>query len=364
LIVGPNDFPTGTRCSIKINTSGSVYYERYYYMDLASNYQYTLDAYLPEQNKSELKAINIVGQQEPYNSNPPVEDALIYVSKYINDSVGFETVSIMYSDANGQTFIYLENNVLYKINISKSSFNTEISDIITTSEIDSYTFRIFGTGYTGPTYTSFFDTVQFSFSMNGEYMQLGNVSVNFVDSNNSVIDIQIRIYEFYAGTTTLVNISNYTSSSFNYQVGGINTSRMHYVQVYFNSTSNYLDASPFDWIIDLIWNYVGSRDRFDERFSFDDRVKDVFGPMMIHEEIIGWDVVISVFIAIGILVLLGPYDTGVAIIGAGLGLALTNGIFSMWFTEDVEPALLALIPILIIIGILYLWTKGRGSDNL
>jgi len=356
LFINETEVPTGS-ISIQINVSG--YYDRFYYITLNSGAYYILNAYVPEAvTGTELKALNVAGPQTYFNTNPPIEDATVKINKYINETVGYESISIIKTDANGQCFLYLKNDESYKINITKNGYVTETSDITTADAIDSYTFRIYPNDYTSDEYFSFNEQVTFTVEMSGEYMQLGNITVTFIDSNNTMIDTDIYVYEVYNGITTLVNHSHNTSNSFSYKISGINTSRDHYAKLFYNSTVDFYDSSPLDIWIFLIHLFHGDR----EPFSFNDRVVDVIGPFVINDVNVGWHIILSLVVAFSFLILLGPYDTGLALIGCGLIIGLTQGIFSLWFTDTFPTALITLIPIFIIAGVVWYWAKGNGGD--
>ena len=356
--VNNSEIPTGN-IIIQINRSG--YYDRFYYITFNSGDYYKLNAYLPLiEAGTELKALNVVGPQTYFNTNPPIEDATIKISKYINETVGFEAISILKTDANGQGFLYLKNNEYYKINITKNNYVIEISDITTVDAIDSYTFRIYPLDYETSELFSFFEQVYFNADISGEYMQLGNITITFIDTNNTMTDTDIYILEIYNGVTTLVNHSRNNSNSFSYRVGSINTSRDHYIKLFYNSSAEFYDASPLDFIKFALYIYHGVTD--DNKFSFDDRVKTIIGPMTINGLDVGWHVVLSLIISFLFLILLGPYDTGLALIGCGLMIALTQGIFSLWFKDTFPLGLITLIPIFIIMGVVWFYAKGTGGE--
>ena len=354
--VNDTEIPTG---DISIQISATGYYDRFYYLSGVQGGYYMINAFLPPvETGTELKAVNVAGPQTYFNTNPPIEDAIVTVSKYFNESVGFEPISVLNTDANGQCFLYLKNDEYYKVSITKTGYVTETSDITTADAIDSYTFRIYPEDYTSTEYFSFKEQVTFTAEMSGEYMQAGNITITFIDSNNTMLNTDIYIYETFGGTTTLKNHSHNTSNDFSYIVGGINTSRDHYIKLYFNSTVEFYDASPLDFIEFAIHILYSSRDKFD----FDARVTGLIGPFVVNGVSISWAWILTFIISFGFLVLLGPYDTGLALIGCGLMIALTQGIFSLWFTHTFPAAMIALIPIFVIAGVVWYWAKGSGGE--
>ena len=78
----------------------------------------------------------------------------------------------------------------------------------------------------------------------------------------------------------------------------------------------------------------------------------------------GYAPVIAIAIGMILLVMLGPYNTGLGIIAAGLGLGFTELLFSIFFTDTFPVLLVTLTPVLIILGILYMWTKRQGVEGL
>ena len=110
--------------------------------------------------------------------------------------------------------------------------------------------------------------------------------------------------------------------------------------------------------MDPIHIYRGTR----TKFSFDARVKGIIGPLIINGVDIGWHNAIAMVLGFLVLCLLGPYHVGVGLIGSGLTIGFTNGIFLLWFT-DVFPALLiTLCPIFVVLGALHI--KQSGGFNL
>jgi hypothetical protein len=346
--------PYGTNTIIIINATN--YTKSIYYMNLDVNTQYILNAYLQKINFTQIFLLNVVGPKTEYNTDPPVQDAKIVIQRYINASVGYEIVAILNSDANGYAYVSLESDIIYLMNISCSGYVTSVSTFIPTSAIQVYTFRLVYIGGTSviKQWDLFNTNISFILDIvDADCGYLGNLTIVYLDVNSSTVDTDIYIYELYDGVSVLINYSHNTSNSFNLNNKSINTSRSHYVILFFNNTADFSDIkSPYTIVHDSLCVYglptIPS--------SFDERVRNIIGPAPLG---VGWHTIIGAGIAIAMLLLFGPYNAGLGIIGAGLSIGLSDALFASSF-----PVLfVTIMPLLIAIGIIYMWIKG-GSAQL
>jgi hypothetical protein len=153
-----SDVPHGENIAIQISREG--YYTRVKYMDLYENVWYFENFYLPpdtdgggdpgdpdyippeddpDQNESygELYLLTVVNFYDI-----PVESAKMDIKRYNNVTEEYDSVSILYTDANGQVSVYLIPDTLYKFEISHEDYVTEIADWIPGTEIKTHTFRL------------------------------------------------------------------------------------------------------------------------------------------------------------------------------------------------------------------------------
>lgn len=344
LIINISSAPTGDRIAFIFSADG--YEDRVYYRDIESDIVISIDAYLIPESDSELYLITVVGPQGEFTSSP-IEGAYIFFKHYDDATETYVNVSSLYTDANGQVSLYLIPGDIYKVIISKTGYDTEISDYIPSDSIFTYTFRLTPETPTSVEYDDFWDTITFTGEMiDAGYDVPGNITITYADSNSSTTDTQIYLYEVYNGTLTLINTtSKVGNNSFSYTVSDINTTRMHSASLYFNNTANFVVTSPVTITILALHTLQH------EKFDLEERMTSIFGSFDL-----GWANVIAVALALVVLVLLGPFNTGMGIIGCGLALGLTQIIFGMWVLNAFNPALILVTPVIIGLGMLYMFT--------
>jgi hypothetical protein len=353
--------PQGDNINILISSTGHS--QRVYTLDISPDIICLLNAYLPNTTATiQLCRIDVVGPQTEYGANPPIENAYVVLKEYDNATGLYQTITSFYTDANGQYFIYLMVNSQYLINISNIDYNTETSVFIVQPDVVVYTFRLSPTTViVTPSYDLFSVNISFVCTMldAGGYNQLGNITIAYNDVNLSTINTDIYLYSYYNGTLTYINTWHNTTNTIGLTVGSINTTLTHVAKLYYNNTASFSDmASPFIVYINPvnIWSEHA-------RFDINERITNIIGPMVINGNIISWADVLAIIPAILVLVLLGPFNTGVAIIGSGLALGLSNAVFAMWFTNAFPLLLVTAMPIIIVVGVLYIMSK-QGGDLL
>ena len=380
-----SSLPTGENVIVKINasvfdgnyTSDCVgydcdnmtnitieYEDRVYYIDIAPNTFYNLSTYLPRVIDSYLYRLTVYGPIGEYGSNPPVEDATMDIKRYINSTVGWESIGIYITDGEGNIYIYLIPGELYKITITHDDYLTSISDYIPSDAVFVQSFRLVPTtsDVTGITYDDFWTNITVDISIvSAGCWQDGNITVTYTDINSSTTNTQIRLFEIYGTTTILLNTWNNASNSFFNINGSINTSRMHYISLYFNTTATYAITQPVIILIpnvDLPW--CGKIVPFD----LDDRITDIVGPFTIGDQVIPWTTIIGTIIPIIILVSFGPFNTGIGIIGCGISMAMMQGFLNGIVSGGFQWGVVGIGAFITIIGIIYIMTKGTGGDHL
>jgi hypothetical protein len=337
------------------------YSSRMFYQVVQDGWYYTIDAFLPYYNPDKVHLYYIKALNEYSQS---IYNVSVDIKRNINGSV--VNISSGHTDSGGLFPVYLFEDTNYMIDLIHGSYESKTGEsFYTDPTYFGYDYPIvFYLSHAFPfvNYTLFFDDVVFEAGMvDAGYMQLGNISVNYTDGNSSTVDTNNYIYELYNGSTSLVNVSNNTSQSWSITVGGINTSRDHVVVLWFNNTADYADVtSPVSIYLSALHIYRGNR----TRFSFNDRISNLFGPFRVNGVNIGWHSIVSVSIAMVILCLLGPYDAGLGILGAGLGIGLMDALFKLWFTDTFPVLLVTLAPLLVIIGVVFLWAKHQGVEGI
>ena len=201
----------------------------------------------------------------------------------------------------------------------------------------------------------FWENVTFTGVMDGQILQLGNITITYNDAMTSTINTKIYLYEDYNGTTTLKNTDTRSGqNSFNYIVANINTSRSHYAIMYFNSSASFDVTSPVMITIPAmyIWNAFTP-------FDFEARTRAVAGDPPIGRYL-DWGIFI---LALSVGCSVGVYFAGLGIMLFGATIGLGYGIAG-WFTNSFNVGLIALAPFIIFLGIIVFLTKGKGEDNL
>lgn len=295
--------------------------------------------------------------------NMPISNAKIIVKRYINCTSVYENMSIVYTDGAGYADIYLIPNELYQFTTSKNGFTTDISYWVPTSVLFNHIIQLSRVIVENPNYDFFYKNVVFSAVMTGPgYMIPGNITVTYNDKNSSTINTDVYIFEYFNGSYTLKYFYHNVSNSFVVTNGSVNTTRSLMVKLFFNTTSNFVDVScPVVLFVDAIYIYTNSSGF--SKFSLDDRVTPLVGPFVINGVAVPWGSVIAFGLGMIILVLLGPFHVGVALIGCGLMNGFVSGLFSMYLTDDFPVGLVTLCPIFIVMGVLYIMSKG-GRDYL
>lgn len=120
--------PQGDDVSILVSSSNHS--QRIYYLDIFPNILYLLNAYLPETeevplgNDSKLYLLTVINE-----ADQTMSDVHVIIKGLINET-SYETVTDGYSDGNGQIRIWLFPGKLYKILLSKTSYQNASIDYI------------------------------------------------------------------------------------------------------------------------------------------------------------------------------------------------------------------------------------------
>ena len=369
-LINVSDIPTGI--GIVLQASAADYETRLYEFDITVTGIFFVDIYLPralppggasdpdyDENitYAEDYVIHVVGPNTEYGVDPPIENAKVIIRKYVNSTGDYEDVGIYFSSADGTFTVSLLPGVLYAFNITATDYDSTIESWMPTEIVFSddrhHTFRLTPSTTPVTEYTSFWDTVTLTGVMNDIDGLNGTITITYSDSNLSTTNTDIYIYEHYNGTSTLiVSINNVSENNIVYTTGIINTTRMHTVLLFFNNTANFDASSPVNIIILPInvWSEF-------EQFDFEDRATPIFGTL----EGFTYAGIISAGLAIMALVMFGPHNTGIGILACGFVLGFTNLFFTALFTGGFNAALAVYIPIIIVIGAMYILVKNPGG---
>ena len=331
------DLPLGDNVLIIINSTN--YISRHYYLDMEAGNVYTLNAFLPR-NETHQHLLRVV---DP--NNAPVEGVKLHIMKYINESAGYENVSIVLTGAYGDVEVSLISNVTYKIRLSKSGYETSYENYIpiTPDAYGNYYTKTFLINFetTGPELYLFDDVITFNATINAS----GYITVCYYDNLGNTTDTYITIYENYNGTIVLNNSDSRSSDNdFCFTTSGYNASRYHFVKLHMNHTNlghayATLDIAPV-------------KTPYTEK-SLEDKFENVFG-----EFELGWIKTFVIFFpCMMLLVVFGAAHSGLGIIGAGAYLAFTTYFIEASTAMQVSYGTLA--GIIITIGVAVIIAK-RG----
>ena len=361
-----NEVPYGDDTVIVITCP--YYRQRTYYMDLPLNKFYNLSLYLPplaiggeegsgdeggNVTTTKLYQLTVVGPQGEFSSTP-IEDVKMTIKRYIPTNDSYESVTSLYTDANGQVDVYLIPDNVYKVTLEKDGYETKVSDYIPSNLIFTKTFRI------EPEFEEPVDYDAFSISVAGTLLTSNNsLRVIYADSADGTVSASFVIYESWQGTDTQIGENSTTLNDYTFYVSGVNVTRAHKIKLTYTNSQNFAPSydSPRWYTVApaYLYNETGEDNG---TLDLEERIENIFG-----EFELGWVDFISIVLAIILLVALGPYNVGLGILGAGISLAGTQALFGI-YGIGFNPGLAMLSPVLIAIAFIYFWTKGDGGDRL
>jgi len=208
LIIDTLILPYGDNTLIMVNATD--YETRYFYMDISLNVHYTLDMFLCEEDSTEQYVFQVVGLQRDYGTDDTVENAKINVKRYINETVGYQNVSIFKTDVNGNAFVEIIPNLNYLLTISADGYLTSyvsfLAPVVVYSEDKYHTFRIIPDSELGnqTLWTEYFD-----YSVESSSSKL---FINTTDSSNTLTGINIIVYSMNNSTGVFTPIYWYNGS--------------------------------------------------------------------------------------------------------------------------------------------------------
>lgn len=365
VIIDIDNLPTGEDIIVKVNQTG--YYSRVYYMDISPNNYYELKTYLPIVNDSYLYRLSVYDQPGEYGTNYPIEDATVDIKRYINSTNGWDSIGIYLTDGDGNIYVYLIPGELYKISISATGYISSISDFIPSINVFEQVFRLQPTSTPDDdvVYDDWWEDITITINMisSGTFgdgsPQMGNITINYADSNSSTVNTQMKLYEQYNDNIFLLNTWNNASTSFNIVNSSINTTRFHYLTLHFNTTGTYNIQQPIIMLIPNVDIYLGVTP-----FDLDDRIDRIIGDFEIDGQHVPWETIIAVTLPIMLLVLFGPYNTGLGIISCGLSMALVETIIRLYSTNGFSWGITGLGVFIFVTGIIYIFSTKEAGDRL
>ena len=346
-IAVPNDKFTYTSTHVIVNSSvldanTTMARATYYYM----HYEGTIRAIL-------CKVI-VIDEMDQRISN-----ATCFIKRINNATGNHINISIEVTDGYGEFNIWLLEDTLYSFHVTKSGFTQEGSRFWTPSTlIYTKTFKLSLELPVIPEYDVFWNIVTFKATVNAN----NTIYVTYCDSGESTINTTITVFNVTNITRALLDTDSRSGEDcFSYYIHGIDANETHVAILHFNNTATFDVSSPVTLTILPIFH--GSTP-----FDLDDRVSNIVGPAWFGGwdwgVDVGWHNIFAVIIPLILLISFGVYNTGLGIFSCGLSLGLIQGIYAMWFTNTFNAGLVLLCPVVIVIAIIYMWTKGQGGDNL
>jgi len=359
ITVNHTEYGNGGHAFFEISATG--YYNRTYYADIKSGIHYILDAFLLNTLNPDAHIYTcIVVDDSDLDHIIYINDATITITRVINGSI--HEISSGFTDGSGRFYVPLIAGVTYTVNITATGYD-DLQDIYIPSSTEfEHTFRMATSTPSSTSYDDFWENISIDISMvSAGCMQDGNITITYLDSNSSTNNTEIRLFEIYGTTNTLLNTWTNTSNSFFNINSSINTTRVHFMSLYFNNTAFFTVSQP---IVVMIPNVDSP---FCDRvipFDLDDRITKIVGPFTIEDRTVPYPDVIATFIPIILLVAFGPFNTGLGIIMCGISMTMIEGFFGMYLTSGFNWGIAGIGAFIAIMGIMYVMTKGTGGDHL
>jgi hypothetical protein len=346
-IINASLCPHGT--NINVIVSAADHQTRVYTMNLYSGVFYTLDTYLPPTltppatNDSYLYYLRVMETVSYPQNFAPVEGVKLYIKAYLNGS--FVIISSFYTDANGYVNCYLIPNKLYLIQLNKTGYVEGYSNYIPdppnswgqTTEKVFMVVRNYNASTNGSTEPK---TFWGYCTLEGTLYGNNTIHVSYVDLLCHTSNALFTVWDEYNGTLTLIGSSGTINCVYGFWMNITNSSHTHKVSLSLNHT---------DFGYQLIWITVNPYSNVSSNTTrwIEDTSTSVFGsfPPGIVNFFCIW------IPCIFFLLIPGNKHIEIGIVMAGFVL----GILSIKLTLPVP--LLALIPVIILIGILYYAVK-------
>jgi len=178
--------------------------------------------------KSALYNLRVINEMKT-----PLEDVFVTIKKYISITGTFETITSLYTDANGFVRVYLIPNTLYKVFLNKSGYKDSINEFIAMppnqyGQTDIQDFILKWIEMPPINYIEIIFTAVRSNT---------TIFVNYTDAMNQTINATISIYLVNGTTGNLILIGTQMyigNNTFNYVLLGTNTSCDYKVYLFFN----------------------------------------------------------------------------------------------------------------------------------
>jgi hypothetical protein len=228
-IVNTTIIPQGNDISVMVNATG--YYARTYVMDIIITGNYYFSAYLVPITTATLYNLRVLNEV-----TNPIEGVTVTIKRYINATVGYQTVSTLLTDSNGFANLQLIPYVQYKVFCNKTGYVDTISDYIPAPP------NLYGQTETKDFLMHWIEVTPINYiEIVFTGVASGNkIYANYTDIMDETINATILLYQVNNtnGNLTLVDMMTYgATNSINYVYIGYNSSYDYKIMFFFNHTS-------------------------------------------------------------------------------------------------------------------------------
>ena len=336
-LINTSDIPIGDDILLQINAEH--YDSAIYYLDIEVTGVYYIDAFLRGTNNSELYLMNVLDE-----IGNPLSDVKVQVKKYINETFGYQNITIEYTDGNGQFSIYLTPDVLYRFKLEKTGYESQISNWVPTDQILTHTFTLLFVDSEPVEPSTPIEDIVFTFELSGTTLY-----VNYTDSMSETIDTTVYIWmmETSTGNSTLLQTDIRTGeNNFSFTVAGANISNSYKAILYYNHST-----FGYQTITLVIHGYYTPGTGFTKI--------NTLLTVLIGSNPLGWGNFLMFFFLLAVFHQADSRD-------AGKWLVLIGGLFIFIniFMGTIFSIAGGVIPTLFIaVGVLQMWKDGRKTTT-
>jgi len=315
----------------------SNYSNRTYYADIVNGYNYTLDAYLPYADNSNLYYVKVVNGYDD-----DIRDAEIHISQ----SVGSDLVEVAsgFTNSYGSFATNLISDNEYYINISHSDYDDIILDSLYTDPV------YYGSNYP-IVYVMTFTSIDYDNESDWQdeigftgYLSGDTLYVNYSDSSTNTVNTSIIVYEINGSSYNQIGWDNRTGdNSFQYSLSSVNSSNCYEVHLFLNH-------SDYGYIALYLIICPGSMDYRDltNKSTWDDLFDLNYGTNPF-----GWSNCFAFFIMTMTLFSFSSRNSGIGVVLTGFLLLFVNMIIGFHIMGVTVPVLF------ILFGFLSQWNIHR-----
>jgi len=322
--------------SVYINYTYTQYKPRLFYFDISVNSYYTLDAYLASAETTELYVLRVLNEYDD-----GVNDASITIRRFIDGA--FRNVSILNTDGGGYAQTYLVSDILYKVIIEHSDYDTEYADFVPDPLVRTKDFYL---TFITP---SWIDELTFSSAIDFKFERSGTtLFINYSDITGFTSDVYVFIIGENYTTGEWYFVDDYsTTGNFSITVNNVNSSNQHKAIFYVNHSV--WDAfSPYIRNLYVLGDSAAltSGDWLDNLFE----LNYGYNP-------IGWSNTFGFLLMCYGMFSFGQRGSGMAMVLTGFLLGFVNSVIGLTAIGVLVPALF------ILVGIMVVWANARKEGG-